>query len=210
MCKNLNMGTVMGKTRACVISTVAWFFGERRVPQIAARVEQISEFITMWRGFDVGTRRRIRLVWGKKAPSLAKDHRRWNQTTGPISATVLEAGWKPSTPGFWQSPGGSATLDGALFNKAQVIESFSEDMEMQMWKKAAGHPLSTGMVCQEGQVSTDQRRKFHSRACAGFSCFWSQLATSVDLFPTNFSVFVATREPWPPGSTNYGNVQETV
>ena len=44
-------------------------------------------------------------------------------------------------------------------------------------------------LCQEGQVSTDQRRKFH-----------------VDLFPTNFSVFVATRELWPRGSTNYGNV----
>ena len=31
----------------------------------------------------------------------------------------------------------------------------------------------------------------------------------MDLFPTNFSVFVATRESWPPGSTNCGNVQET-
>ena len=47
MCKNLKMGTVMGTTRACAIFTVAWFFGERRVPQIAARVEQISEWITM-------------------------------------------------------------------------------------------------------------------------------------------------------------------
>ena len=31
----------------------------------------------------------------------------------------------------------------------------------------------------------------------------------MDLFPTNFSVFVATREPWPPGSMNCGNVPET-
>ena len=145
--KNLKIGIVMGKTRACAISTVAWFFGERRVPQIAARDEQISEWITVWRGSDVGTRRRIRKVWGKKAPSLAKDHRRWNQATGPITATtcsVLEAGWKPSTPGFWQAPEASATLEGALFNKAQIIESFSKDMEMQTWKSAAGHSLSTG------------------------------------------------------------------
>ena len=59
----------------------------------------------------------------------------WNQATGPISATicsVLEAGWKPSSPGFfWQTPDGSATLDGALFNKAQSIDSFSSDMVMR-------------------------------------------------------------------------------
>ena len=138
MCKNLKIGIVMGKTRACAISTVAWFFGERRAPQIAARVEQICEWITMWKGFDVGTRRRICKVWVKKATSLAKDHYRWNQSTGPISATicsVLEAGWKPSTPGFWQATEASATLDGALFNTAQIIESFSKDMETKMWKK---------------------------------------------------------------------------
>ena len=75
------------------------------------------------------------------ATSLAEDHRRWNQATGPISATicsVLEAGCKLSTPGFWQATE-------ALFSKAQTIESFSKDMETQMWKKAAGHLLSTGM-----------------------------------------------------------------
>ena len=119
----------------------------------------------MWRGFDVGTRRRIREVWVKMAPILAKDHRRWNQATGPISATicsVLEAGWNPSTPGFWQAPEASATLDGALFNKAQIIESFSKDMEMQMWKKkkTVGHPLWTGM---EKGIITDFAKKARSQ-----------------------------------------------
>ena len=52
MCKNLKMGTVMGKTQACAISTIAWFFCEKRVPQTATRVEQVSEWITMWRGFQ--------------------------------------------------------------------------------------------------------------------------------------------------------------
>ena len=65
MCKNLKMGTVMGKTQACAISTVAWFFGGKRVPQTATRVEQVSEWITMWRGFNV--------VWEKEAPILTKD-----------------------------------------------------------------------------------------------------------------------------------------
>ena len=107
----------------------------------------------MWRGFDVGTRR----------TSLAKGHSRWNQATGPISATicsVLEAGWKPSTPGFWQATEASTTLDGALFNKAQKIESFSKDMETQMWKKAAEHPLSTGM---EKGITSDFAKRARSQ-----------------------------------------------
>ena len=133
------------------------------MPQITTRVEQVSEWIAKWRGFNVDTRRRIRKVWRKKAPILAKDPRRRNQATGPISATicsVLEAGWKPSTPGAWQAPDASATLDGALFNKAQIIDSFSKDMEMQMWKRAAEHPLSTGM---EKGITTDFAKKARSQ-----------------------------------------------
>ena len=110
----------------------------------------------MWRGFNVDTRRRIRKVWGEKAQTLAKDHRRWNQATGPISATI----WKPNTPGFQQSPEASATLDGALFNKAQIIDSFSKDLEMQTWKRAAGHSLSTGM--EKGTI-TDFAKKARSQ-----------------------------------------------
>ena len=73
---------------------------------------------------------------------------------------MLEAGWNPSTPGFWQAPAASATLDGALFNKAQIIESFSKDMEIQTWKKAAGHPLCTGM---EKGIITDFAKKARSQ-----------------------------------------------
>ena len=163
MCKNLKKGTVMGKTQACAMSTVAWFFGEKRVPQTPTRVEQVSEWITMWRGFNVDTRRRIRKVRRKKAPILGRDPRRMNQATGPISATicsVLEAGWKPSTPGFWQTPDASATLDGALFNKAQIIDCFSKDMDMQTWKRAAGQSLSSGM---EKGINTDFAKKARSQ-----------------------------------------------
>ena len=117
----------------------------------------------------------------EKAPILARDPRRWNQATGPISATicsVLEPGWKPSTPGFWQTPSYSG--------QAQIIDSFFQDMEMQTWKRAAGHSLSAGMekryhhrLCQEGQVSADQRGKIHGCTCAGLSCFWSHQRTSL-------------------------------
>ena len=121
MCKNLKMGwAVMGKTRAKSASGSQC--GEVSMPT------QGAEFVRSG---------------GKKAPTLAKDPRRWNQTTGPISATicsVLEAGLKPSTPGFWQAPDASASLDGALFNKAQIWL-----LQMQTWKSVAGHSLSTGM-----------------------------------------------------------------
>ena len=133
--------------------------------------------------------------------------------------SVLEAGWKPSTPGFWQKPDASATLDGVLFNKAQIIDSFSRDMDMQTWKRAAGHPLSAGM---EKGVITDFAKKA-----------WSQLTQEGNLMaaraldflvcgainepclladgsvPNQFSVYVATREPWAPGSMNCENVLET-
>ena len=107
--------------------------------------------------------RRIRRFWRKKAPVLAGNPRRWNQATGPISATicsVLEAGWKPSSPGFWQSPDGRATLDGALFNKARIIDSFSSDVEMQTWKAAARHSSSSGL---EKGVITDFAKKARSQ-----------------------------------------------
>ena len=71
MCRNLKLGTVLGKTQACPITTVAWFVGVKRVPQTAARVEQISEWITIRRNCNVDTRRRIRRFWRKKAPMMA-------------------------------------------------------------------------------------------------------------------------------------------
>ena len=74
--------------------------------------------------------------------------------------SVLEAGWKPSSPGFWQTPDGSATLDGALFNKAQIIDSFSSDMEMQTWKAAARHSSRSGL---EKGIITDFAKKARSQ-----------------------------------------------
>ena len=69
-------------------------------------------------------------------------------------------GWKPSTAGFWQAPEASATLDCALFNKAQIIDSFSRNMEMQTWKRAAGHSFSSGM--EEG-ITTGFAKKARSQ-----------------------------------------------
>ena len=72
--------------------------------------------------------------------------------------------WKPDESRahrvFWQSPDGSATLDGALFNKAQIIDSFSSDMEMQTWKTAARHSSSSGL---EKGIISDFTKKARSQ-----------------------------------------------
>ena len=85
------------------------------------------------------------------------------------------------TRGFWQTPDASDTLEVALFNKAQIIDSFSRDVEMQTWKRAAGHSLSAGM---EKGINTDFAKKARSqlikegnfmaaRVLDGFSRLWS-------------------------------------
>ena len=64
------------------------------------------------------------------------------------------------TRGFWQTPDASDTQDGALFNKAQIIDSFSSDMEMQTWKTAARHSSSSGL---EKGIITDLAKKARSQ-----------------------------------------------
>ena len=162
---------------------VAWFFGEKRVTQTAIRVEQVSEWITMWRGLKVNT------SLGEKGSHFGKRP----QTLEPPQAKSLPPAWKPSTRGFWQAPDASVTLDGALFDKAQIIDSFSRDMEMQTWKRAAGHSFSSGMekgihtdFAKKSQVSADQRGKFHGCACVGLSCLWSHQRTFGWIIPNQF------------------------
>ena len=50
-------------------------------------------------------------------------------------------------------------LDGALFNKTQIIDSFSSDMEMQTWKTAARHSSSSGL---ERGIISDFAKKARS------------------------------------------------
>ena len=113
----------------------------------------------------------------------------WEKTTE--DGTKRQTQSLPPSVQYWKragsraAPEASATLDGALFNKAQIVESFSKDIETQMWKKAAGHPLSTGM---EKGITTDFAKKarsqlikegnFMAAACAGFSCLWTHPRSS--------------------------------
>ena len=92
---------------------------------------------------------------------------------------------------------------------------------MQTREKAAGHLLSMGM---EKGITTDFAAKKARSQLIKEGNFMA--ARALDFLvcgainephlpadgsiPNQFFVFVATREPWPPGNTNYGNVQETV
>ena len=160
---------------------------------------------------EVSMSTQIRKVWKKKAPTLARNLQRWNQATSPISAAICSV--------FWQTPNANATLDGALFNKAQIIDSFSRDMEMRTWQRAAGHSLSVGM---EKCLITDFAKKARSHLIKEgnfmaaraldflvYGAIKNLACLHMDLFPTNVSAYVATREPWPPGSKNCWNVLET-
>ena len=88
---------------------------------------------------------------GRKSPSLESSYRTY------LCHHLLGVG---SRPGFWQSPDGSATLDGASFHKAQINDSFSSDMEMQTWKAAARHSSSSGL---EKGIITDFAKKARSQ-----------------------------------------------
>ena len=72
--------------------------------------------------------------------------------------------WKPDGSRAHQVFGShrmaAPTLDGALFNKAQIIDSFSSDMEMQTWKAAARHSSSSGL---EKGIITDFAKKARSQ-----------------------------------------------
>ena len=117
MCRNLKLGTVLGKTQACLITTVAWFFRVKRVSQTAARVEQISEWISMWRNCNVDTRRRIRRFW-RKRPHAGQKSPVAGIRLRDLSLPPFARCWKPDGSRahrvFWQSPDGSATLDGEI------------------------------------------------------------------------------------------------
>ena len=93
---------------------------------------------------DAGTKRQVQ--------SLPLSARFWKRA----GSRAHQGSGKRQTP----APDASATLDGALFNKALIIDSFSKDVEMQSCKRAAGHSLSSGM---EKGIITDFAKKARSQ-----------------------------------------------
>ena len=74
VCGNLKMGAEWGQNSCvCDLNGCCIFRG----PQVAASVEQVSEWISMWCGVNADTRRRLRKIWKEIASILSH---------GPISA----------------------------------------------------------------------------------------------------------------------------
>ena len=183
MCKNIKMGTVIGKTQACATSTAAWFFGEKRWPQTATRVEQVREW---WRGFNVDARRRIRKVWGKKS-HFGKRPQTLEPSYRPILCHHLfgvggglEAEYtRLLASARRQCYSGWRFVQQGADHRQFLLGYGNANMEKSGWAFAQfGHGKRYHhRFCQEGQVSTDQRGKFHGCTCAGCSCLWSHQRT---------------------------------
>ena len=136
MCRNLKLGTVLGKTQACPITTVAWFFGVKRVPQTAARVEQISEWISMWRNCNVETKRRIRRFWRKKATMLARN---------PVAGIRLRDLSLPPSARCWKPDGsrahqvfGSHPMAAPLWTAPCLTRRRSSTVSPVTWRRKHG------------------------------------------------------------------------
>ena len=183
MCRNLKMGTMVGRTQACAISTVAWFFGERRVPQTAARVQQVSEWI--WQvTSDAGTKRQVQSLpfsarFWKRAGSQAHQVSGKGQTSVPLLTAFCSTRRRSSTV-FLQTYGNA-------------------DMEKSGWALAQCRygERYHNRIYQEGQVSANQR-KIHGCAC-------ELHLPADDSIPFQCSVCNASRGPWPSGSTSCVN-----
>ena len=80
MCRSLKLGTVLGKTQACPITTVAWFFSESSVyhkllPGLSRSASgfQCGEIAMSTQDAESAK------FGGKRPPMLASNPRRWNQ-----------------------------------------------------------------------------------------------------------------------------------
>ena len=98
----------------------------------------------------------------------------------------LGSGLEAEHTRFWQAPEASATLGWSSVQQGADHRKFLQGYGNANEGKSGGAPAEYGhgeryhnrLCCQEGRVSTDQRRKFHGCACAGFSCLWSHQRTS--------------------------------
>ena len=162
----------------------------------------------MWRGPNVGTRRRICEAWRKKAPILARNPRRWNQLQGqslpPFARWRLAGSRAHQVSGKRQTP---VPLWAALCStrrKSSTVSPVTWKCK-QTCKRAAGQSLS---ACMDKGIITDFAKKARSqlireknvmaaRALDFLVCgaITKLACLRMDLFPINFSVCVATGEP---------------
>ena len=111
MRRNLKAGTVLGNTRSCVTTTLAWFYGTANDPAVSIRVEQIAYWLNSWTKLSTSLQNRIKHMWRRLLPKMGLNKKnKWNHARGPVSATIctlFEAGWQPRSPNLWRNSDGS-------------------------------------------------------------------------------------------------------
>ncbi len=139
----------LGGTRGCTTSILWWTYGAGADPAIRVPLEQLSEWIDAWLNLDDSMRQRVRRSWRNIMPTLVRDERRWKRANGFMSATIctlIDLGWKPSSPSHWRIDGDTmAVIDGAAFAKTQVLARAFDDISRQLARRAESHPSGAGI-----------------------------------------------------------------
>ena len=163
MRRNLKKGSVLGKTQASTISTIAWFFGERRPPLLnksasgsrcggGSMSTQGADFVrsggnlpAFWQRIpDTGTKRQVQSL-----PPFARCWRRAgsraHQVSTPVPLWTELCSTRPSRHGKERLGTRSVQVRRRYHNR----------------------------FCQDSQDSVDQREKCHGCAGTAFSSLWS-------------------------------------
>ena len=157
ICKNLKMCTVMGKTQACAISTVAW-----------------SESV---RSAGKGSH------FGKRPQTL-------------------EPSCRPNLCHHLLGVGGGLEAERTRFLANARRQCYSG------WRFV--HQGADHRQLLQGYRNANKEGNFVAARALDFLVCGATNEPRLladGSTPNKFSVFVATREPWPPGSTNCGNAQ---
>ena len=111
--------------------------------------------------------------------------------------------------GFWQAPQSDAFLDGALFSKAQIVDCFSRNIELQVWRK----PLSTRPASAwrnesspilPGTADINLSKNVSAWLYERWILWSVQQSMRIIVF-----VFVVSSTSWPPESMNCEHVLPT-
>ena len=139
-CRILKNWHGVGKNSSlCYFHGCLYLLDKGWLPQVATRVEQVSEWITMWRGFDFDTKRKIRKVWVRNAPTLGNDLPCWNTATGAISATIVRF-WKRTGNQARQVSGTHQTLVPPLMALCSTGHTSSK-VSPETWRGRCGNKL---------------------------------------------------------------------
>ena len=140
---NIKAGTTLGTTCACTTTAIAWIYGEYVDPYISIRVEQLATWIDLWVSYGSDVQSKLQNMWRKKLSAIICNRKHmWSLAKGPMTATIctlLEIGWKPTSPSRWFTGESWAMVGSASYSKAHILGQAQQDLKARLWSKAARH-----------------------------------------------------------------------